>query len=273
MPSPDQLLAGLRTIVRRFVPVGVQKRLTRIVQCPWVGRAIGRLYGDLLPTSGFHIDVSAPAIRPETKAALFWGMYESAEIRCVTRHLSPHFDAVDLGSSLGVIACHIHGRLAPGRRIVCVEADPVLCEAARSNLRRNAADRSVTVLNRAIHYGGDARRVRFAAGGNSTTGSVRADGGYGATVEVPASTLSEVLAATGITPPYALFADIEGAEAGIVMEDGLALLGCQQIIAELHGTRHRDQTLSPDEIANQIETRHGLRQTARDGGVWVFERP
>jgi FkbM family methyltransferase len=266
------MLAGLRTTVRRFFPVDIKHTLTRIVQYPWVGRAIGQLYGNLVPTSGFRIDVSAPAIRPETKAALFWGMYESAEIRCVAKYFAAHLDAVDLGSSLGVIACHIHSKLAPGRRIVCVEADPALCHAARSNLRRNAFGRSVIVLNRAIHYGADTNWIRFVTGDNTTTGRVHI-GSHPTAFEVPALTLSDVLAEAGITTPYALFADIEGAEAGIVMEDGPALLGCRQIIAELHETQHRNQTLSPRDIADQIEARHGLRQTARDGNVWVFDRP
>ena len=70
---------------------------------------------------------------------IFWGFYESAELRLIRKHLPATLDVVELGGSLGVVAAHIGQRLEPGRQLISVEANPALIEALRTNITRSAS--------------------------------------------------------------------------------------------------------------------------------------
>ena len=114
---------------------------------------------DRITSAGCDVDTSHAAISPSIKASLFWGLYESAEIRLVQRYLRPDLDVVELGSSLGVVACHIRRILSPDRRLVCVEADSSLLPILTSTLQRNACAGNLTIVAGAIDY-----RARGSAG-------------------------------------------------------------------------------------------------------------
>ena len=68
--------------INRPVRFAQGKALAARVLChPFVGTLLGQLYGNLIPSRGLnrHERGNTPAI----KAYLFWGLYESAEIRFV----------------------------------------------------------------------------------------------------------------------------------------------------------------------------------------------
>ncbi len=256
--------------VGRALPRPLKAALTSGICHPAVGRAIGAAFAQRIPCRGIPISTADASVTDRTRAQLFWGMYESAEIRSVRRHLDPRLDLVELGSSIGVVSCHASRRLQPDRRIVCVEANPRLIPLLSANLRANAPGRSVSVVQGAIDYTATTGEVSLEFGADSTGSRVVA-GPTRAATRVRTTTLSELVRDQHLGE-FALIADIEGAEAGIFLDDPGALTGCKQIIAELHATQHRGISYSPEDLAGILVAR-GYRILGRDGGVWSFAAP
>ena len=67
---------------------------------------------------------------------MFWGGYEGAETRMIRSNLQASPTVVELGSSLGVTTAHIAAVMAPGGRLVCVEANPRLISGLSEESRR-----------------------------------------------------------------------------------------------------------------------------------------
>lgn len=241
------------------------KRIIAAMICSkWVGRLIGSLSGYRLHHRGAWIRVPAET-DPRIMAALFWGMYESAEIRFVHSHLVKDRTVVELGSSLGGVACEIARILPPGQKLVCVEANPHLVPWLEANLRANAPGKDISVSHAAIDYDG-LELKSFVVGSNSLDSHL---GETGQTVQVPCTTLSRLIEQHEISD-YSLVCDIEGAEVAIFCEDARALGGCRQLIIELHDTSHRGKTYGRSEMIALIERTTKLGLTARYGDVCVF---
>ena len=142
---------------------------------PVVGSLIARAYSDLIPSHGLVFNTRSPLIADGTKAAIYWGLYERDELRFVSRYLGDHPTVVELGSSIGVVACHIRRKIGPTRRLICVEASPQLSELLARNLKLNGLDHNVTILNKAIAYSNeDDGEVAFELGRGSASGRISA---------------------------------------------------------------------------------------------------
>lgn len=250
----------------------LKTRVAEILCHPLIGRAITTLFHGRVPSlrsRGWRLAVDAPGVSARTAAQIFWGIYENAELRFVERYLRPDLDVVEIGASIGAVASAIALHQHPARRLVCVEANPQLIDLLRRNVSSNAPGRPVEVVHRAISYSG--RTARFGLGPTNTSGQLdQADSGA-ETVEVPASTLAELLRERDITR-CALVADIEGAEAELIDKDADALLRCEQILIELHPTHFEGRDLGVEDLIQGIEA-HGFALRARHGKVCVFERP
>jgi FkbM family methyltransferase len=234
---------------------------------PLVGAAVGRLYRDRIPDRhGCIIRTPAP-VTAAVKALLFWGMYESAEVRFVRRYLRRDLDVVELGSSIGVVGSHVARSLSPGRKLVCVEANPHLLAVLEQNVRLNAPAAAVSIVNAAISYDGGAQ-VELTLAETNLASSVGGQGGE--RVAVPTTSLSRLLGEQGIGE-FCLISDIEGAEGGLIENDAAGLSRCAQIIIELHDSHLGGKPVSPTELAGAIEAR-GYRRRAQYGPVHVFER-
>jgi len=194
------------------IVLSIKASVARAICHPAIGRAIGQLLRDHIPYGGFLIETTSRNVCPETKAALFWGIYESCELRFVQRYIRRDLDVVELGASIGGVTCHIRKRLGPDQRLLAVEANPELAALACRSLERNGLTRNVSILNWAISYEGSAS-VRFALGDSTVTGRVADQASGDAVIDVPAATLSAILRDADIGP-YALVSDIEGGEGG-----------------------------------------------------------
>lgn len=249
--------------------LGLKKLAAAVLCSPLSGRLLGLAFGRRIPHRGVRIEVPAGG-DPRVAAALFWGTYESAEIRFVRAHMPADLDVVELGSSLGGVSSEIARKLRPGQRMVCVEANPELLEVLGRNLKRNAPQVQVQLVHGAISYDGKPE-VEFAIGESNLSSHLGAQGGSGRTRRVPALTLGGVLAKAGLGD-YALVSDIEGAEAGLFTEDSAALARCRLLIIELHQVRHAGVDHDPDSLIRLIEQRTGLRLLARYAEVCTFVR-
>lgn len=245
---------------------------------PWLGRLISALFRGRVPSlrfRGWRVATDVAGVDPGMVASIFWGIYESAEIRFLRRHLRPDLDVVELGASLGVVSAEVSRLQAPGHKRVCVEANPALVSILRQNVAANAPGRDVSVVHRAVDYGPERAPVRFFFGDSSISGHTVAPAGDPVEDEkydlVPAVTLGELLSEFDIGP-YALVCDIEGAEAGFIAHDAEALAACRQLIIELHDVSNSELGATVESMREALIQRHGFRQRDRHGPVFVFER-
>jgi FkbM family methyltransferase len=245
------------------------KHAAAAVLChPLVGRLLGALWRHRIPHRGSRIETPATG-DPRVNALLFWRMYESAEIRFVREYVERDLDVVELGSSLGGVSCEIAGRLGGERRMLCVEGNGRIVPLLRRNLARNCPWQSVAVVEGAIDYSG-AAVVEMAIGESNLNSMVEDREGSAGTLAVPATGLSRLIA-EHVIGTYVLVADIEGAEAGLLLEDVRSLDGCRMMIAELHDAVHGGAAYRVADLITLIEAT-GLRLRDRYGDVCMFRR-
>lgn len=239
----------------------------RTLCAPPFSSVVSAWMGDSIRVGRCTITATTSVTSAKTRASLFWGMYESAELRLVSKYLRSDLDVVELGSSIGVVSAHIAQRLGSNRRMVCVEASPSLLPTLEANVKANAPDAMVTFLNRAIAYVAPGESVAFSVSRNNVASHV---GRGDREVHVAATQLSELLRSAEIRE-YALVCDIEGAEAGIIHHDSRALGTCKQIIIELHQTEIAGSIVSVEDLA-ALFVAEGFETKASYGPVHVFSR-
>jgi FkbM family methyltransferase len=252
------------------------KTMLAAVLChPITGRLIATLTKDRVPSGSLRIRTDGPTILPRTKAQIFWGIYESAEIRMIHAHLRPDLDVLEIGASIGVVSCHAASRLSQGSRMLCVEANPDLIPVIHGNLEANHPGREIAVLNRAVDYENAPGTTRMMLSEETVGSRLNRFAGQSTNtareVDVPASTVAS-LAAEGGLRDYALISDIEGAEAGFIFAEPKELEGCRQIVIELHDTQHQGQSLRWQDLLEALRERHRFRVVDSHGPVHVLAR-
>lgn len=241
--------------------------LARIACSSVVGRLIAARHRNVIPSGGLRIDTNDPAITPAMKAAIYWGLYESAEQRFVRQYLRTDLDVIELGASLGVISCLIARLVDRSCRVICVEANPRLQGTLRRNLRLNVPDRDVRIVAKAIAYSGG--NARFVTGGDNTGGRIDSSGATDSSELVVTTTLSQLLTDERVGS-FALVCDIEGMEADLIAHDVAGLARCQQIVIELHD--RSGDTLTIERLCSSLQEDHGFTLRHRYGPVCVFDR-
>jgi FkbM family methyltransferase len=218
--------------------------------CPQWGRLIGYAFRDRIPSSGVWIDTDSPLVSPEIKASLFWGFYESAEVRFVRRYLPRDLDVVELGASIGVVSSQIARRLDSHRRMICVEAHEALLPIIARNIRRNAPHIRADVQHGAVAYL-DQATIPFRVALRNVDSRI-VEHPSASDAPVPVVRLHQLVGAAGILD-YALVCDIEGCEAGLLFEDAEALARCRFLIAELHEVEFRGERVTVRKMLERLE--------------------
>ena len=244
-------------------------RVARIVASDRAGRLIGALSGNRVRHHGLWFDVRSSDFSPQVRAQMFWGAYEGAETRMIQGLLRGSTAVVELGSSLGVTSAHIAALMAPGGRLVCVEANPRLLPGLRERLSRRTASLRADFVHAAVTgYCGDAVLAVSSETVSSRLGAARP---HDAEVRVPALTLREILRRTGMSD-FDLVSDIEGAESAFLLQDPHVLRGCRRAVIELHDTTVDGRAVSvPDLMEAAVAA--GLRVISRHGAVVSLARP
>ena len=149
----------------------------------------------------------------------------------------------------------------------------MLLDSIRRNVQSNASATSSSVVRAAIDYGeGTNGTVELEIGDTNVASRVSSsESGRPMTVAVPGLRLGTLLKQNALGR-YALVCDIEGAEAGMFIRDGLALRKCEQLIAELHTARFEGRVWTPEDLSQLLVQEHGFRIVDRYGPVFVFER-
>ena len=251
------------------------KRLLFKMLCNSVtGSAVTTIFGDRIPDlrwPGYRFIVNRTSVTKRHIASIFWGFYESAEIRLIEGHLTQHTDVVELGGSIGVVSSHIASKLGEGRTLVTVEANPRLIDAIRTNagrhLKKNA---NFFAENCAICYSADSVDLRITD--NNTETRVLNEGSEGkGTLTVKACSLAAVVERYGFDN-FALVCDIEGSEIEIFMNESVCLKKCKQLFVELHATSYKGGSYSVADLVTIIRERHSFTEVEHHGPVYYFKR-
>lgn len=247
------------------------KRFATGILChPMIGRILGRLFRKTIPSRGFRIRVPDQG-NPIINAMLFWGIYESAEIRFVKRYLMNSLDVVELGSSIGAVSCEIARKLKGERKLICVEANTQLIELLRHNIgKNNARCHRLHIECGAIDYSGSPDTTLILGQSNVDSRVANGLAESGKANKVPSTTLSRIIRTQNLQQ-FSLVSDIEGAEVGLFLEDSNALKGCVQMIIELHEVTYKGRRYGIGDIVNLIVSSTHFRLRDAYGAVYFFD--
>jgi FkbM family methyltransferase len=239
---------------------------------PAAVRAVARITRRRVRHRGLTIWTDDPSFTPRTRAELFWGLYERAEITFLRRFLRESTAVIELGAGRGVSSAHIASTMPPGGVLLCVEANPHVLEITGRNLQLHAARREI-----------DARLVNaaMAESPEQTTFVVERDlldshlgaetGGTGEAVTVPSVTLQRLREEQQIHM-FDLVSDIEGAEAQFIVGSDPGLDGCRTLVIELHACSYEGIEHSVEDLLRSLQDQWGFGILARKGPVVALRR-
>jgi FkbM family methyltransferase len=228
----------------------------------WVGKIV-ELRGNHVQVGGCQFSLDSPAIRTAHKSRLFFDfVYETPERDALERYLKPELPVVELGASIGVIACLTNKKLTDPQRHLVVEANPDLLRLLVENRERNAC--RFSVMHAAIGYG--AQETMFYQHKDFLCGSLQhASHKY---VSVKTLGLGDVLNGFNY-PRCTLICDIEGGEGDLIEQElGLIAERVETLIIEIH-----EQVLGKEaveKVIRQLEDA-GLILAHKKWETYVFE--
>jgi FkbM family methyltransferase len=228
----------------------------------WVGKLV-ELRGNRVKVGGCEFSLDSPAIRTAHKSRLFFDfVYETPEREALERYLKPELPVVELGASIGVIACLTNKKLTDPRRHVVVEANPDLLRLLIENRDRNAC--RFSVMHGALGYG--ARETRFYQHSDFLCGSLQ----HTSHKYVPVKTLGlgDVLDKFNYQR-CTLICDIEGGEGDLIERElGLIAERVETLIIEIH-----EKVLGKEAVETFIHKLEdaGLTLVHKKWETYVFE--
>jgi FkbM family methyltransferase len=185
------------------------------------------------------LSVDNPLVTTRHKGSLFFGIYENAERDLAARYIDRSIPTVELGGSIGGVACIVNKLLDNPKSHVVLECNPILLPTLTRNRDLNAAH--FTIEPFAIAYGAPSVSFRmsdhFMLGGTLNSGA-------GQTVIVPTVSLREILAKHQFSK-INLISDCEGAEVDLIEHESELIKSCVKwLIVETHAMNVGDDAVS-----------------------------
>lgn len=242
--------------------------ISGLVASDMAGRVIGALTRKQIRHHGLWFDTRSADFSPRVRAQMFWGAYEGAETRMIRSVLRASSTVVELGSSLGITTAHIAAVMAPGGRLICVEANPRLMPGLSERVTPHAVGLRTDVIHAAVTgYCGTTKLIIAEESVGSRIGASRPDESV---AQVPAMTLREVLRTSDVAE-FDLVSDIEGAEAAFLLDDPGVLGTCGRAVIEFHDTVADGRPVSVFDLIDAA-TATGMRVVSRHGPVVALSR-
>ena len=217
---------------------------------------------------GFKFMVNPEKVNKRIAASIFFGFYESSEIRFIHKYYSGETDVIELGGSLGIVSSHIGSLMRPGKKHIIVEPNPFLISVAKKNVERHSKG-NFKIINAALNYA--SKKARLSVSTNNTASQlVTAKNGDGKIFEVDSLTLSSLVNGEDLDN-YTLVCDIEGSEIDFLLNDADGLLKCAEILIELHGTQYNGISYEVEDLKNLI-LKNGFKQIDNEGPVYLFRK-
>jgi FkbM family methyltransferase len=163
-----------------------------------------------------------------TKVELIMNKYEAPERRAVARYIRRHLPVVELGGSMGVVACVTNRFLKRPAAHVVVEANPLVIPQLELNRSLNRCQ--FEIVNRAIAY--EMESVTFRPSSNVCVSSITTVGDQ-PPVTVQTIQLGDIVRDHGFTR-FNLICDIEGLEYDLVRHEMDVVKNADTIILETH---------------------------------------
>jgi FkbM family methyltransferase len=199
-----------------------------IVEEDFIG-ALAFQFGNTARLDGITIHMDNKLMSLITKGELILGKYEAHERQLIQKYLPLDEPVIELGGSIGVVACTINRRLVAPVQHIVVEANPDLIPTLKKNRDINGCQ--FEIIEAAIGYGSPS--ITFFTDEDSLTGSIYHT--KGRAIEVPVQTLQSI-AEKAKFRHFNLISDIEGSEIGLIdheMDFIREHVGI--ILMELHG--------------------------------------
>lgn len=224
----------------------------------FVGRYV-ELRGNRVRIENLTISVNSPAVPRRNKSQLIQGRYEQPERNAIKTYLPRDKPVIELGGSIGVVACMTNQLLHHPHEHVVVEANPNMVNTLEHNRQINQCQ--FDIIQRAIAY--DRDRVAFYQSGFSSSIVAVSE----AQIEVPTIRLGDIVA-TKNWQIFSLICDIEGAEVDVIAHE-LELLRnrVMMIIIELHPNIVGVATV--DNMLTQLDS-IGFEKVSQENDVYVF---
>lgn len=203
----DRELRMLRAVTLRLPRVDGAGRVGKMIRDFYLRRPRRRA---IVPVRGVQMELD-PAESIDGSLLFHPQLYDHREMAALLGELRPGDVFVDVGAHIGLYALVAARHVAPGGRVLAIEADPANHGRLVENVRRNP---SMSVATACIAVSDTEGRACLAlnTGGNRGGNSLLRGGRVGATVDVTCSPLAEVLCAHGIGRVDGMKLDIEGME-------------------------------------------------------------
>lgn len=222
--------------LRKFVdPVIGVERSRRFRDHAWkiacnnwyLGKYI-ELRGDVVNFRGLKIALDNPGIATRSKSSFLLGAYENDEIAFSQSHLIQSLPTVELGASIGVVACVTNVWLGRTDQHVVVEANPTIVSSLLKNKQLNKC--RFKIVSAAV--GGSQGLVPFVIHDEFIMSSLSGEGDR--VVLVPTIRLADLLKQNNFDR-INLQLDVEGAELTLVEEELETIRGhVVRLIMETH---------------------------------------
>ena len=220
--------------------------------------------------SGYSFNVSPREMPKRIIASIFWGFYESAEIRLLNKYFKGDSDVIECGASSGIVSAFIVSKFKDQRlRYIGVETNDRLRDLWTLNTsRHNRLSNTARLINAAVYY--DATWAPFNISDNPTSSSLDETVTSHLQNRVRAIRLSD-LVRDEMIDSFTLVSDIEGGEAAILVHEDLIFTSCKGIFIELHDTWYQGKLYQVGDLRRMIELR-AFRVIENIGNVFYFER-
>lgn len=193
----------------------------------YMGKYI-ELRGNVVNFRGLKIALDNPAIATRSKSSFLMGSYENDEIAFAQTHLIRSLPTVELGASIGVVACATNVWLGRTDQHVVVEANPTIVSSLLKNKQINNC--KFKIVSAAV--GASQDLVPFVIHDEFVMSSLRGEGDR--IVLVPTIRLAELLKQNNFDR-INLQLDVEGAELTLVEEELETIRGhVVRLVMETH---------------------------------------
>ena len=249
----------------------IKNIVASLICSDFIGSCLASIYNNQIPSwryGRFTYECSSKHILNSVKASIFWGIYESAEVRFVRQYLRSDLDVVELGASIGVVSTQILARINENKKLFAVEANPYLINTLNNNLLLNNKFYNFTIINEAIDYVHKNEVKFYIEKGNVNSTTKKNDGNY---INVRSTKLSKILSLHNLSS-YALVCDIEGTEIEIFLNDIESMIKCKQLFVELHDTEFKGVKYKVKDMVRLLTEKIGFNFINSYGTVYYFNR-
>jgi FkbM family methyltransferase len=194
----------------------------------WLVGKYVELTGNMIEIDGIRIAVDNNLVTTRHKSSLYFGIYEIAERELSKQYIDRSLPTVEVGGSIGGVACIVNRLLVNPIAHVVMECNPVILPTLTKNRILNNCQ--FTIEASALAYGAD--KISFGISNHFMKSSVSDRASH--QITVPATTLRQVLDKYRFLVVN-LISDSEGSEVEMVENDSEVLRDrVKWIILETH---------------------------------------